>query len=78
MSVANNVGIDGNALGIRVTAALVVIGLVLEVLSDNFQGWNQGTPMTIEDCRAMCAEQGDAIARVEAFACQCRANNVEK
>ena len=66
-----NVNVDANSLGARVTISLVVLGLMLEVLSDNMQGCNQTAPMTIEACVELCSSQGDSVVRVEGWACQC-------
>lgn len=73
MGNVNNINIDANSLGARITIALVVLGLVAEVLSDNVQGCNQTTPMTVEICVDLCASQGDEVKRVEGWACECRA-----
>ncbi len=71
MNTTNNVTIS-TPIGVRVTAALVVLGLVAEVLSDNIR-CNDATPMTVEICVALCESQGDEVERVEAWACSCRA-----
>lgn len=68
----NNINLDANTLGARITIAIVILGLVLEVLSDNFTWQSQGIPMTIEACSNLCASQNEPVARVEAWACECR------
>lgn len=57
------------------TAAIVVLTLCVEVLSNN---WScnpapHAEPMTIEACIRLCAIQGEPVDRVEAWVCQCRA-----
>jgi hypothetical protein len=71
---ATNLNIDANSLGARITIALVVLGLMVEVLSDNFDWKPQAEPMAISDCIDLCWGQGQDVERVEAWACQCRAS----
>ncbi len=70
---APNVNIDANSVGARITIALVVLGLVLEVLSDNMLGCNQSAPIKQGDCVMLCASQNDLVERYEPWACVCRA-----
>ena len=72
MSSTNNITLDANTLGARVTISLVVLGLMVEVLSDNLPNWNQAPAMTIEACVDLCTSQGQEVERVEAWACACR------
>ena len=57
--------------GERITIALVLVGFVVEMLSDNWQTKPQAQPMDIEVCRDLCWGQELPVKRIEAWACEC-------
>ena len=68
-----NLNINAGSIGERIVMCLAILGLVVEMLSDNKCNAPQppAEPMTIEDCAQLCWTQGDTVHRIEGFACEC-------
>lgn len=69
------VPVNANAngtVGERITIALVLLGFVAEMLSDNVSWKPTPQPMTIEACVDLCQGQGGEVERVEGWVCACR------
>jgi len=67
----------GATPGERLTIALVLLGFVIEMLSDN-AFWSRSTPMTIEACVELCHSEMKPVHRVEAWACECGSGDGER
>lgn len=62
----------GSSAGERVTIALVILTLCVEVLSDNGCNPQPTAPITLEECREACGEVDvPRIRRLERYACEC-------
>ena len=64
-----NLILTANSLGERIVISLAVLGLLVEMLSDNVQCSPQPEPMTIEACVDLCEPR--PVKRVEGWACEC-------
>lgn len=62
----------GASTGERITIALVFLGLMAEVLSDNVSCQPQPQPITMDGCQAFCQAQGELVERYESYACACK------
>jgi hypothetical protein len=62
------VNISAGSIGERIVLAIVVLGMVAELLSDN---WEHRPAMTIDECAQLCWSQDTPVHKVEAFACIC-------
>ncbi len=63
-----NLSVSAGSIGERIVLAVVVLGLVAEMLSDN---WNVPTPVTLQQCQEVCWAQETLVRRVEGYACEC-------
>ena len=64
----------GTTAGERITIALVVLTLCVEVLSDNACNAPQAEPISAAACQEICWDYETckpAVKRWEAFACEC-------
>ena len=65
--------LDRASTGERITIALVVLGLVVEMLSDNFSWEYHPKPMETEDCVELCWSQGLLVQQFGFWDCVCQA-----
>lgn len=62
----------GGSAGERITIALVILTLCVEVLSDNGCRPPNAPVMTLDECRETCGEvDTPKIRRLERYACEC-------
>ena len=64
-----NINLDANTPGERIVLAVVLLGLLADLMDIEWTKAPQAEPMTIEQCAWLCGERD--VKRVEAFACEC-------
>jgi len=64
-----NLSLSASSVGERIVVAMAVLGLIAELLSDNWK--IEAEPIDPWACVVICEHQGTEVKRIESYACEC-------